>query len=80
MDEQENPGWDPRVSGLFKKILNSVFLGLIWMMAVATAGLYFKLGYFNNGPAWQPILFYTIVAITMALIGRYLYRIWKNEF
>ena len=80
MDEQENPNWDPRVSKLFKKIINSVFLGLIWMLCVATAGLYFKLGYFNNGPSWQPILFYTIVAITMTLMGRYLYRTWKDEF
>lgn len=80
MDEQENPGWDPRISKLFKKILNSVFLGLIWMLMVATAGLYFKLGHVSSGHIWQPVIFYSLVAISMSALGIYLYRTWKDEF
>ncbi|MBL0234039.1 MAG: hypothetical protein IPQ08_10260 [Chitinophagaceae bacterium] len=80
MDQQEDPGWDPRVSKLFRKIMNSVFLGLIWLLAVATAGLYFKLGYINSGNSWPAIIFYGIVAISMTALGIYLYRTWKDEF
>lgn len=80
MDQQENPNWDPRVSRLFRKILNSVSLGLTWLLAVATAGLYYKLGYISSGHISQPIVFYSLVVITMLLMGRFLHRTWKDEF
>ena len=71
-------GWDPQVKNLFVKILNSIAITLLWMMTCATAGLYFQLGYINGQSVIYPIIFYTIMAVTLFLLVRYLYKTWKN--
>jgi len=69
-------GWDPDVKKYFIKILNSISLGLLWMIACATAGIYFKLGY--GKPAIYPILFYLAMALSLALLIRWFYRNWRK--
>jgi hypothetical protein len=70
--------WDPGVKKFFLKILNSVSLGLFWMMACATAGIYFKLGYLNRKPVIYPILFYSLMLLSLFFLVRYLYHSWKD--
>ena len=77
MDRQKN--WDPEVKKFFVKILNSVCLGLAWMMACATAGIYYKLGYFHGQPPVYTILFYAGMLGSLFLLIRYLYKKWKDE-
>ena len=50
--------WDPEIKKFFVKILNSVALGLFWMMASAIAGIYYELGYTNGKPLIYTIIFY----------------------
>ena len=68
-------GWDPEVSRFFRKILNTIAYGLIWLMAVLTAGLYFGLAYHSN--RLYSILFYGGLVVTLVLLIRYYYRTWK---
>ena len=51
------PNWDPDVKKFLLKVLNSVSLVLLWMMASATAGIYFELAYTNGRPVVYTILF-----------------------
>ena len=69
---------EPDVKKYFIKILNSISISLFWMMACATAGIYFKLGYINRQPLINIIVFYTAMLITLLLLLRYLYNTWKN--
>ena len=71
--------WDPQVKKYFLKILKSVSLGLTWAMACAVAGIYFKLGYLSERPVIYTILFYTGMFITLLLLIKYLYNVWKDE-
>lgn len=71
--------WDPDVKRFFGKIINSISLTLLWMLSCATAGIYFKLGYFNEGPALNPILFYSLMAFSLFLLIRYLMKIWNKD-
>jgi tellurite resistance protein TehA-like permease len=73
------PNWDPGVKKFFVKILNSIALGLFWMMACATAGLYYELGYTNGKPVIYTILFYAGMLISLFFLIRYLYKTWKSE-
>ena len=73
------PNWDPDVKKFLLKVLNSVSLVLLWMMACATAGIYFELGYTNGTPLIYIILFYVGVLITLILLIRYLYNTWKSD-
>jgi hypothetical protein len=68
-------GWDPEVTRYFRKIINTIAYGLLWLMAVLTAGLYFGLAYRSN--TLYIILFYTVLVISLGFLVRYYYRIWK---
>jgi len=70
--------WDPRVKQFFIKILNTIALGLSWIIAGAIAGLYFELGYTNGKPVIYTILFYIVMVSSLLLLIRYLYKIWKD--
>jgi hypothetical protein len=43
MDEFDRGGFDPEVTKFFKKIVSSFSFGMIWMLVMSTAGLYFRL-------------------------------------
>ena len=68
-------GWDPEVTKFFRKIINTIAYGLLWLMAVLTAGLYFELAYHSK--TVYVVLFYTGLVISLGLLIRYYYRIWK---
>lgn len=69
--------WDPEIKRFFIKILNSVSLFLLWLMASATAGIYFQLAYKTDRPFTYTILFYVLLLITLFLLIRHLYKLWK---
>lgn len=71
-------GWDPDVKKFFRKIINTISFGLIWLMTVVTAGLYFKLGYRTDKPVYM-IIYYSATLITLFFLLRYYYRIWKKD-
>ena len=71
-------GWDPDVKEFLLKILNSISLVLIWMIACATAGIYFELGYSNGKPVIYTIIFYVLMAATLFLLLYKLYKTWKK--
>lgn len=70
-------GWDPDVKKFLVKVLNSVALGLLWLMACSTAGLYYGLAYTDGKPVIYTILFYFGMALTLYLLLRHLYKKWK---
>ena len=71
--------WDPGVKKFFIKILNSISVGLLWMMACAMAGIYYELGYIQGKPVWQPLVFYTAMLVSLFFLIRYLVRIWSKK-
>lgn len=72
------PNWDPDVKKFLLKVLNSVSVVLLWMMACVTAGIYFKLGYTSGKPVLYTVLYYAGLVITLFLLIRYLYKKWKD--
>ena len=72
-------GWDPQVKRYLRKVLNSLFLGLLWLMACVTAGIYYELAYTAGKPLIYTILFYAGMLISLLLLIRYLYNTWKNK-
>ena len=69
-------GWDPEVKKYFRKILNTIGFGLLWLMAALTAGLYWGLAHHSN--KLYSVIFYTCFAISLFLLIRYYYRIWRK--
>lgn len=71
-------GWDDDIKVFFVKILNSVAMTLLWVLAAVTAGLYFKLALVGSTSLTGHIIFYILLAVTFYGLVRYLYRTWKK--
>ena len=69
-------GWDPEVTKYFKKILNTIAFGILWLMAALTTGLYF--GWAFHPEILYSVLFYSGLSISLVLLIRYYFRIWKK--
>jgi hypothetical protein len=72
-------GWDPEIKRFFRKIINSLSYGLLWLIAVVTAGIYFKLGMREDKPLIVVILFYACAVASLLVLLRYYYKIWKEN-
>jgi len=71
-------GFDPEVSRYFKKIINSLFTGLMWLFINITAGIYFELAYSKRYPAYVHILFFVWLAMSLVLLLWYYYKVWSK--
>jgi uncharacterized membrane protein len=71
-------GWDPEVKRYFRKIISSFSYGLLWLMSGVTAGLYYRLAYRKDISVVYVILFYACFIVSLLLLLRYLYRLWKK--
>ena len=78
MDEY-NHGMDPEVKRYFKRIINSFSFASIWLLAVSTAGLFFRLAILQNGIRWYNILFYILAAVSLVMLLIYLYKTWSKK-
>jgi hypothetical protein len=76
MDEY-NTGMDPEIKNLFRKILNSFSWGALWLVGIASLGIFFQLGFVANGIHWYNILFYLVLIMSLLVLLRYYYRVWK---
>lgn len=69
---------DRGVKKYFQKVLNSLFMGLLWMIACVTAGIYFGYAYTAGKPLIYTILFYVGMAGSLGGLLYYYYRTWKK--
>jgi hypothetical protein len=78
MDEY-NSGMDPEIKRYFRKIMNSFSVGGFWLITVATAGIFFKLGFVADGIRWYNVLFYILLVVSIVFLIRYFYRVWNQK-
>jgi hypothetical protein len=69
-------GMDPEVTKYFKKIIRSLFAGLLWLFVNITAGIYYELAYSPNYSTLIHILFFVWLAGSLVLLLWYFYKIW----
>jgi len=72
-------GMDPEVARYFRKILRSLFAFLMWLLINITAGIYFKLAYSENYSSFIHVVFFVWLAMSLALLLWYLYKIWNKQ-
>jgi hypothetical protein len=78
MDEY-NTGMDQEVKVYFRKIMKSFAAGLLWLLVMVTAGMFFRLGHVNKGWHWYNVLFYGLLVLSLGLLLRYFYKVWKKR-
>lgn len=71
-------GMEPEVKRYLKKVLNSLMAGLFWLIANATAGIYFGLAITDHGISLENILFYLGLAVSLGILLWYYYHTWSK--
>lgn len=69
---------DPEVKKYFRKIMSSLSVGLLWLLANVTAGIYFKLGIVEEKVTILNILFFIFLPGSLLLMLFYFYKLWKK--
>jgi hypothetical protein len=75
MENESN--WEPGVKKYFQKVMGTVSWTLMWLIACATAGIYFQLGFIQGKLGVANILFFAVMLITGIILFRYLLKTWK---
>lgn len=71
---------DPEVKKYFRKIINSFFMGLLWLFVIVTSGLYFQLGFIQGKIEWYNYIFYGFFLLSFLLLIRFYYKLWRDDF
>ena len=66
---------DPR--GFFIRILNTISIIILWMMANVFIGIYNELAFFDNKPGWENYIYYFFLLVSFVTLLIRLKRKWK---
>jgi hypothetical protein len=58
-------------------IVNTISKVLLWMMINVFVGIYFGLGFFENYPTWQNIVYYIGFLSSLVFLIVHLKKKWK---
>ena len=78
MDEF-NSGMDPEVKQYFRKIINSLFLGVLWLIFVLGIGFFFDLGSIGNHLDIFNIVYYFFALISFIFLIRFYIKTWGKK-
>lgn len=70
---------EPELREFFRRIIQTVSVGLIWLMINSTAGIMFDYAFIHGKVSTGNILFYSWLLISGALILRYFIRLWRTK-
>ncbi len=71
--------FDPETTAYLKRILNTVFIGLFWMMAQVVFGIVLEYGFIGNKISIANIMYYSICIITLAALIYYFIKVWSKK-
>ncbi len=70
---------DPETKAYLKRILNTVFIGLFWMMAQVVLGIFLEYGLLGESVSLPNVLYYAFFIITLFFLARYYIKIWSTK-
>lgn len=69
---------EPEVREYLKRILNTISVGLLWMLINSTAGIMFGYAFTNGHLHTGNIIFYAWFVISLAFFIRYIVKLWSK--
>lgn len=75
--KEDHPDW--QLLQFFKKIMSTVFTGLLWMLINIFLGLYLGFGIPENATLLQMILFYSWLALSLTAFIYFIWRTWRRK-
>jgi hypothetical protein len=69
---------DPEIKEYFKRIINTISFGLLWMAINSTAGIMYDHAFIHGRLQWHNIIFYIWFSLSLAAYLWYVIKIWKK--
>ena len=69
---------EPDVKAFLIKIVQSLSMGMLWLLLNMSAGIYFGLAFFEDKPSLANYIYYIAFLISFVLLIRYLRNKWKG--
>ncbi len=69
---------EPEVREFLIKIVQSISMGLLWLLSNMTFGIYFGYAFFEGVPTSGNIVYYICFLFTFILLVKYLRKKWKG--
>lgn len=73
-------GMEPDTKDFLKKIVQSIFLGLLWLCLNMTMGIYNGLLFFEDKITLANIFYYLFLVASLIALIRFYWIIWKKKF
>ena len=72
-------GIEPETRDFLKRIIQTVSMGMLFLLVHMTVGIYFNWAFFEGSPSIGNIVYYIIFLITLTALIYYFYRLWKGH-
>jgi hypothetical protein len=73
-------GMERDTKDFLKKIVQSIFLGLLWLCLNMTMGIYNGLLFFEDRITLANIFYYLFLVASLIALIRFYWVTWKNKF
>lgn len=73
-------GMEPEMKRYLRKVLNTIFIGLLWLMLNVTFGIYFGFAFSGDGIGVGNIIYYAGFLLSLGGMLWLFYRMWKEDF
>lgn len=70
-------GMEPDVKKFLSRIINSLSVGLLWLLVNTTIGIKFNFAFFDNRPTIGNYIFYAWFLISLFLLILFYRKKWK---
>ena len=60
------------------KIVQSISMGLVWLLANMSIGIYFGFAFFEGRPSLGHYIYYAVFILTLIALINYLRKKWKG--
>lgn len=69
---------EPDVKAFLIRIMQSISMGIVWLLINMTVGIYFELAFFEGSPTWGNYIYYVCFLISLVALIVYLRKKWKG--
>ncbi|HMO62296.1 MAG TPA: hypothetical protein PKC39_02600 [Ferruginibacter sp.] len=69
---------EPDVKAFLLLIIQTLSMGLLWLLINMTLGIYYNLAFFEETITWKNVLYYIFLLVTLFLLIRYFIKKWKG--
>jgi ABC-type spermidine/putrescine transport system permease subunit II len=69
---------EPDIAAFLKRIVNTIFIGLLFLAVNTTLGVMYDLAFFEDHITWKNILFYIFFLTSFVFLIRYYLKIWNK--